>query len=89
MDSLLAQVVHVFGSAQPHVAYAFANARANRIKVLLSDGYGLWLCTRRLHQGSLDWPTGADTQMALTAQQWQALTVGLPWQRLGSSITLV
>jgi transposase len=89
MDSLLARVVGVFGSAQPHVAYAFANARANRIKVLLSDGYGLWLCTRRLHQGSLVWPHGASAQITLNAQQWQALTVGLPWQRLGAAITLV
>lgn len=53
MDSLLAQVVAVFGSAQPHVAYAFANARTWRMKVLLHDGHGLWLCTRRLHQGAL------------------------------------
>jgi transposase len=52
MDSLLARVVAVFGAAQPHTAYAFANLRANRMKVLLHDGFGLWLCTRRLHQGS-------------------------------------
>ena len=53
MDSILARVVAVFGCAQPHVAYAFANARASRMKVLLHDGFGLWLCARRLHQGSL------------------------------------
>ena len=89
MDGLLAHVVRVFGSAQPHTAYAFANARATRIKVLLSDGYGLWLCTRRLHQGSLVWPTGANRHVTLNAQQWDALTIGLPWQRLGRSITHV
>jgi transposase len=89
MDSLLARVVAVFGSAQPHVAYAFANARASRIKVLLNDGYGLWLCARRLHQGSLVWPSGDSAHVALDVQQWQALTVGLPWQRLGKSIDLV
>ena len=27
------------------------NRRANRIKVLVHDGFGLWLCARRLHQG--------------------------------------
>lgn len=89
MDSLLARVVAVFGSAQPHVAYAFANARASRIKVLLNDGYGLWLCARRLHQGSLVWPSGVTGHVALDAQQWQALTVGLPWQRLGRVIDAV
>ena len=44
MDSLLARVIAVFGQAQPHIAYAFANSRASRIKVLLHDGHGLWLC---------------------------------------------
>jgi hypothetical protein len=104
MDSLLARVIKVFGAAQPHVAYAFANARATRIKVLLSDGYGLWLCTRRLHSGGFAWPRqgagglgGRDAGgaggaggacIALTQAQWEALTVGLPWTRLGRAIEL-
>ena len=83
MDSLLGRVVTVFGAAQPRTAYAFANLRANRMKVLLHDGFGLWLCTRRLHQGSLYWPSGEQPQISLNAQQWQALTVGLPWCKLG------
>ena len=53
------------------------------MKVLLHDGFGLWLCTRRLHQGSLYWPSGEQPQISLNAQQWQALTVGLPWCKLG------
>ena len=83
MDSILARVVAVFGCAQPHVAYAFANARASRMKALLHDGFGLWLCARRLHQGSLVWPRGDAPIASLNAQQWSALTVGLPWHRLG------
>lgn len=86
MDSLLARVVAVFGSAQPHTAYAFANTRASRMKVLIHDGFGLWLCTRRLHQGSLHWPNGEQPHISLSAQQWQALTVGLPWRKLGSGM---
>jgi transposase len=50
-DSALARVVHVFGAAHPHTAYLFANQRANRIKVLVHDGIGIWLAARRLHQG--------------------------------------
>ncbi len=99
MDSLLARVITVFGAAQPHVAYAFANARATRIKVLLSDGYGLWLCTRRLHSGGFTWPrqgpSGKDAGggagvacIALTPEQWEALTLGLPWTRLERAIEL-
>lgn len=48
-DTALAHVVQVFGAAQPHHAYLFANARANRMKVLVHDGFGLWLLARRLH----------------------------------------
>lgn len=39
-DRLLASVVKVFGSAQAHHGYLFANARANRIKLLVHDGFG-------------------------------------------------
>jgi transposase len=33
----------VFGAAKPHCAYIFANRRANRMKVLVHDGVGIWL----------------------------------------------
>ena len=39
-DSALARVVTVFGAAQPHHAYLFANKRANRLKILVHDGIG-------------------------------------------------
>ena len=77
-DRLLAQVLEVFGEAQPHHAYLFANRRGNRLKIVLHDGYGLWLAQRRLHQGRFHWPTGQESY-ALTAAQFQALVVGLPW----------
>ena len=32
-------------------AFVFCNRAGNRIKVLLWDGAGVWLCQRRLHQG--------------------------------------
>ncbi len=49
VDTALARVVKVFGAAKAHHAYLFANRRANRMKVLVHDGFGLWLCARRLH----------------------------------------
>ncbi len=62
MERLLARVVQVFGSAQAHYGYLFANARGNRIKLLLHDGFGLWCAARRLNQGGFGWPrAGADT----------------------------
>ncbi len=58
-DTALARVVKVFGQAQAHHAYIFANRRANRIKVLVHDGLGIWLCARRLHRGHFTWANAA------------------------------
>jgi transposase len=90
-DTALTRVVQVFGSARPHHAYLFANRRATRMKVLVHDGIGVWLCARRLHQGRFAWMSGSlDTQAGLTREQLDALVLGLPWQRLGEhgAITL-
>jgi transposase len=46
----------VFGAAQSHCAYLFANRRAKRMKVLVHDGLGIWLATRRRHQGAFFCP---------------------------------
>ena len=84
-ERLLASVVKVFGSAQAHHGYLFANTRSTRIKLLVHDGFGVWCAARRLNAGRFDWPrepsVGA-TPMTLTQQQFDALVLGLPWQRL-------
>ena len=73
--------------AHPHHAYLFANRRANRLKVLVHDGIGIWLCARRLHQGRFLWASASlgTTSMAMTRDQLDALVLGLPWQRLGEA----
>lgn len=85
MDTLMNQIIAVFGAAQAHNAYLFANRGANRMKVIVHDGFGVWLCSRRLHKGSFNWGKGADlgSSVTLSAEQFNALIVGLPWQRLG------
>lgn len=91
-DTALARVVAVFGAAHPHTAYLFANRRANRLKVLVHDGLGIWLAARRLHQGKFVWPLGsAAAQLNLSRSQLDALVLGLPWQRMGNAgiITMV
>ena len=77
VDRLLARVVEVFGASQPYHAYLFANRRGSRIKVLVCDGFGVWLAVRQ-----------ADGHLPLTAEQAQALIIGLPWQRLGQFDTI-
>ena len=80
-ETALARVINSFGEARHHCAYVFANKRANRMKVLVCDGFGIWLAARRLHQGKFVW-TSLRTGGAVTldASQLQALVVGLPWQ---------
>ena len=83
VDTALARVVSVFGEARAHHAYLFVNKRANRMKVLVHDGFGLWLCSRRLYEGSfIHAVLTKDRSVPLTHEQLQAIVVGLPWERL-------
>ena len=85
-ESALARVVKVFGAAHPNHAYLFVNRRANRMKVLVHDGIGVWLAARRLHQGHFIWPHNSSTrQLQITRLQFDALVLGLPWYRLGEA----
>ena len=90
-EAALARVVAVFGSARPHHAYLFANRRANRMKVLVHDGIGVWLAARRLNSGKFVWPKEAAGTLTLTPAQLDALVLSLPWQRIGEAgvITLL
>ena len=84
-ERLLARVVQVFGNAQAHHGYLFANARTTRIKLLVHDGFGVWCAARRLNAGRFVWPrevSAGVAPMTLTQQQFDALVLGLPWQRL-------
>ena len=96
-ERLLARVVQVFGSAQSHHGYLFANARATRIKLLVHDGFGVWCAARRLNVGRFEWPRQAlsdaeagvapvslpvSLPVTLTQAQFDALVLGLPWQKL-------
>ena len=86
-DRLLAVVVNTLGEARAHHGYVFANARASRLKLLVHDGFGVWCATRRLHAGRFVWSvrdaSAAAPALQLSAQQFEALALGLPWQRLG------
>jgi transposase len=89
-DTALARVVQVFGKAEPHHAYLFANKRGNRVKILVHDGLGLWLLARRLNEGRFKWsrPGQDKPRIELSDAQLQALMVGLPWQQLSADQTI-
>lgn len=90
-DTALARVVAVFGAAHPHHAYLFANKRANRMKILVHDGIGIWLAARRLHKGKFIWPSAGSANCRLERAQLDALVLGLPWARIGQAgiITII
>ena len=89
-ERLLMSVVQVFGAAQAHHGYIFANARATRMKLLVHDGLGIWCAARRLNQGRFVWPAAGSVGglPALSQIQFEALVVGLPWQRLEQMQTI-
>jgi transposase len=41
--------------------YVFRNRRSTALKLLLYDGQGFWLCTKRLSQGRFQWWPRAET----------------------------
>ncbi|MCE4573514.1 IS66 family insertion sequence element accessory protein TnpB [Caballeronia sp. CLC5] len=77
-DTALGRVVKVFGAAHPHHAYLFTNRRANRLKVLVHDGIGIWLAARRLNEGRFVWPhAGSEPKRSCSrTSNWRAWCSG-------------
>jgi len=82
-DRLLVHVREVLGrDPRDGSAYVFCNRRRTRLKVVVVDGQGVWLCARRLHTGRFVWPTSGQTLWSLTRAQFSWLGAGVDWQRL-------
>lgn len=56
--------------------FAFCNHSRTRLKLLLHDGSGLWLCAKRLDAGRYTWPAKGPADPVTAAQLW-ALVAGL------------
>ena len=82
IDGLSALVQQTLGQ-QPCAgsAFVFRNAAGNRIKVLLWDGNGVWLCQRRLHQGHFIWSKPGGQCLFITQDQWEWLIAGVDSHR--------
>jgi transposase len=83
MDGLAALVRETLNS-DPYsgVIYVFRAKRADRVKLLLWDGTGPVLVSKRLEQGKFQWPSISDGVMRLTASQLAVLLEGLDWRRV-------
>ena len=69
-------------------AYAFSNKSRNRLKLVVWDGNGVWLCQRRLHQGHFVWPQSIESAYQVSEAQWQWLVNGVDWRRLNRPLPL-
>ena len=60
----------------------FRAKRSDRVKILVYDGTGLVLYSKRLEAGRFCWPSPAEGVVRLSAAQLATLLEGLPWHRL-------
>ena len=85
MDRLLVWVQQTQGAVSGSVGYVFRNRAGSRIKLLLIDATGVWLCVRRLHAGHFHWPSAGDAVCTLTSAQLDWLCAGVDWMRLSAT----
>ena len=83
MDGLAALVQEAL-RADPFAGevFVFRAKRADRVRLLVYDGTGLVLYSKRLEAGRFRWPSPADGVVRLSAAQLATLLEGLPWHRL-------
>lgn len=85
IDRLLVAVQSMLGrDAFDGGAFVFRNRAGTRIKVLVVDTTGVWLCVRRLHDGRFVWPRSHTSLCELNAEQFAWLCAGVDWQRLSA-----
>jgi transposase len=57
--------------------FVFCNRSRNRIKILFWDGSGLWVCAKRLEQGTFSWPETTATAIELDHEELSMLIGGI------------
>jgi len=58
--------------------FLFANRARTRLKVLVWDGSGLWVCAKRLEKGRFHWPVAAEgTCLVMRPEELALLLNGL------------
>ncbi len=59
--------------------FLFTNARRNRLKLVVYDGSGLWVCAKKLDRGRFRWPDAdsAVKKMVLSHEELALLLGGI------------
>ena len=87
MDSLAALVIQAM-AADPFTGdvFVFRSKRSDRLKVLVWDGSGLCLITKRLESGAFTWPPVRDGAVTLSAAQLRLLFTAMDWTQAGTRV---
>lgn len=90
MDSLVALVMQAL-SADPFTGdvFVFRSKRSDRLRLLVWDGSGLCLVTKRLESGAFTWPPVRDGAVTVSTVQLRLLLTGVDWTRLGAQTVVV
>ena len=80
LAALVQQALH----ADPFAGevFIFRPKRADRVKILVYDGTGLVLYSKRLEAGRFTWPSPAEGVVRLSSSQLATLLEGLAWHQL-------
>ena len=91
-NKLLAFILEKHHGIKPHCAYLFYNKTGTRLKILIHDGLGIWLCTRTMDDGRFhglgerlmrhQTEPNQQTGLTISHEQFHALISGLPWHNL-------
>ena len=91
LDALIGLCRQNIGSPYDGTVFAFRNKSGIAVKLLVYDGTGFWLCTKRFSQGKLNyWPKSLDehicaTTMAIILNQGNPVQMRPAWRPLPSS----
>jgi transposase len=57
--------------------FVFCNRKRDRIKLLFWDRSGLWVCAKRLEEGTFAWPANGKKSIELTTEELTLLLGGI------------
>jgi len=84
LDPLAALVAQVLASdVYTGDIFIFRSKRLDRLKLLIWDGSGLCLVTKRLERDAFTWPEVRDGAVTLNATQLRLLFSGMDWRQIG------
>jgi transposase len=85
MDTLAALVTQAL-ACDPFTGdvFIFRSKRSDRLKLLVWDGSGLCLITKRLESGAFTWPPVREGAVTLSVAQLRLLFTGMDWSQIGA-----